>query len=205
MKSGKEYLIFMLVLLFAFAGSTSYAETVYVNGVMKITMRTGPGQDHKIVTMLKSGDRLEMFDSKNGWSNVKTTGGKQGWVLTRFITKKIPVVLLVNQLKQQNMILSGMLAKLKQQNRELSEKARQSKIMEKSYYELKKESADFLSLEKKYKKTATISEKQRKRIASLEKELKNNDIRWFLSGGGVLLIGIFLGVSAGRKRKNSLL
>ncbi len=204
MKLITGYCIFTLVLLLAFTCSSN-AETVYVNGIMKITMRTGPGQNHKIVAMLKSGDSLELLDNKNGWSLVKADNGKQGWVLTRFITKNMPVVLMVNKLKDQNKVLSEALDKLKQQNKVLSEQAKQSKIIEESYYRLKKESANFLSLEKKYKKTAVSFKKQQKRIAFLEKQLRNEDIKWFLSGSGVLLIGIFLGISAGRKRKSSLL
>ncbi len=204
MKSITGYLISMLIITFFISGYAA-AETVYVKGVMKITMRTGPGRDHKIIAMLKSGDSLEMLDSEDGWSNVKTSSGKEGWVLTRFITNKIPVSLLVNKLKQQNKDLSETLENLKKQKMSLDEKAKQSKTIEEAYYRLKKESADFLTLEKQYRKTVALFKKQQVRISFLEKQLSKSDIKWFLSGSGVLLIGILLGIGTGRKRKNSLL
>ena len=194
----------MLMIVFFISGYAA-AETVYVKGVMKITMRTGPGRDHKIIAMIKSGDSLEMLDSKDGWSNVKTFSGKVGWVLTRFITDKVPVSLLVSKLKQQNKELSESLENVKKTNLALDEKAKQSKTIEEAYYRLKKESADFLTLEKKYRKTAALFKKQQVRISFLEKQLRKSDIKWFLSGSGVLLIGILLGIGTGRKRKNSLL
>ncbi len=204
MKSITGYLISMLIITFFISGYAA-AETVYVKGVMKITMRTGPGRDHKIIAMIKSGDSLEMLDSKNGWSNVKTFSGKVGWVLTRFITDKVPVSLLVSQLKQQNKDLSETLENVKKKNVALDEKAKKSKTIEEAYYRLKKESADFLTLEKQYRKTAALFKQQQVRISFLEKQLRKSDIKWFLSGSGVLLIGILLGIGTGRKRKNSLL
>ncbi len=204
MKLIMKYLMPILIVLFVITGFAA-AETAYVKGLMKITMRTGPGQDHKIIAMLKSGDKLEMLDSKNGWSEVKNSRGAQGWVLTRFITDNVPVSLIVDKLKKQVSDLSEELENVKKQNMALSAKAKQSKAIEDSYYRLKKESANLIILEKKYKKTSALSEKQQVRIGALEKQLRNSDIKWFLSGGGVLLIGIFLGISSGRKRKTSLL
>ncbi len=204
MKLIMRYLTPILIVLFVITGFAT-AKTVYVKGLMKITMRTGPGQDHKIIAMLKSGDRLEMLDSKDGWSNVQNSRGAQGWVLTRFITENAPVALIVNMLKQENKDLTEKLENLKKQNMDLGARAKQSKTIENSYYRLKKESANFLILEKKYKKTAGLSEKQQARISALEKQLRNSYIKWFLSGGGVLFIGIFLGMSSGKKRRTSLI
>jgi len=48
-------------------------------------------------------------------------------------------------------------------------------------------------------------------MAALQEEnytlTKDNSINWFLAGGGVLLVGMFIGrlSSASRKRKSSLL
>ncbi len=204
MKSITGYLISMLIITFFISGYAA-AETVYVKGVMKITMRTGPGRDHKIIAMIKSGDSLEMLDSKNGWSHVKTFSGKEGWVLTRFITDKVPVSLLVSKLKLQNQELSESLENVKKKNMALDKKAKQSKTIEEAYYRLKKESADFITLEKQYRKTAALFKQQQVRISFLEKQLRKSDIKWFLSGSGVLLIGILLGIGTGKKRKNSLL
>lgn len=186
------------------AGS-ALAETVYVKGVMKITMRTGPGVSHKIVTMVQSGDSLEIIEKNEDWSHVRSSNGRQGWVLTRFVTPEVPVVLLVNGLKKKNTELSDLVARLKTENAELSGTRTKLRNLEKSYALLKKESADFLALEKKYEKATKGFQEQQEHIAALEKSLGNEDIKWFLSGAGVLVAGILLGMSARKKKRNSLL
>ena len=190
--------------LILIAGS-ALAETVYVKGVMKITMRTGPGVSHKIVTMVESGDRLEIIEKNEDWSRVRSSKGREGWVLTRFVTPEVPVVLLVDGLKKKNTELSSMLEQVKTENAELSGTRVKLLNLEKSYTLLKKESADFLALEKKYEKATKGFQEQQEHIAALEKSLGNEDIKWFLSGAGVLVAGIFLGMSAKKKKRNSLM
>ncbi len=204
MKSIAKLPALVAAFLMLVAGS-ALAETVYVKGVMKITMRTGPGVSHKIVTMVKSGESLEIIESNDDWSHVRASKGSEGWVLTRFVTPDVPVVLLVDGLKKKNTELSSMLEQVKTENTELSGTRAKLRNLEKSYTLLKKESADFLALEKKYDKATKGFKEQQERIAALEKSLGNEDIKWFLSGAGVLVAGIFLGMSAKKKNKNSLL
>jgi SH3 domain protein len=203
-KSIATFSALVAAFLILFAGS-ALAGTVYVKGVMKITMRTGPGVDHKIVTMVKSGDSLEIIESNEAWSHVRASKGREGWVLTRFVTPEVPVVLLVDGLKKKNTELSDLLERLKAENAELSGTRTKLRNLEKSYTLLKKESADFLGLEKKYEKATKGFQEQQEHIAALEKSLGNEDIKWFLSGAGVLVAGIFLGMSAKKKKRNSLM
>ena len=184
---------------------SAWSETVYVSGVMKITMRTGPAVDHKIVTMLQSGDALERIEESGGWSRVKTTSGKEGWVLTRFITADMPRILLVNRLKEKNLALSKNLERVKAENSRLLKERTELKAVEKSYLRLKKQSADLLTLEQKYKEATGQFKAQQERIAALEKNLESQDIKWFLSGAGVLIAGMLLGISARKKKHSSLL
>lgn len=79
--------------------SVATAQEVYVSGVTKITMRTGPGVEHKIVAMLETGTRLEMVERKPDWSLVQTDSQKQGWVLTRFLTQDRPLTFQVEKLQ----------------------------------------------------------------------------------------------------------
>ena len=204
MKSIATFSALVAAFLILFAGS-ALAETVYVKGVMKITMRTGPGVDHKIITMVKSGDSLEIIESNDAWSHVRSSKGREGWVLTRFVTPEVPVVLLVDGLKKKNTELSDLLERLKTENAELSGTRAKLRNLEKSYALLKKESADFLGLEKKYEEATKGFQEQQEHIAALEKSLGNEDIKWFLSGAGVLVAGIFLGMSAKKKKRSSLL
>ena len=60
--------------------AASVAETVYVSENFEITMRTGPGTDRKIISLVESGKALEILEKGEEWSKVRTINGKEGWV-----------------------------------------------------------------------------------------------------------------------------
>lgn len=181
------------------------AEDIYVTGVTNITMRTGPGVGHKIVAMLKSGTKLEIIDYQSDWSQVKTVDGKEGWVLSRFLTQKVPDALLVEKLQQQNSNLQTKLSELEEENRDLTIKNATLLQIEEKYKKLKKESADFLKLDAMYKETLKKFEVQKARIETLEEESQTEIKFWLLIGPGVFLVGVFLGLSTRKKKRSSLL
>ena len=181
------------------------AETVYVGGVMKITMRTGPGTRHKIVAMVDTGDRLEVVEGGRDWSQVRNADGKVGWVLTRFITRETPMKFQVEALEKKNSELTRLLEKIKQENKDFQSTKQKLKVIENAYLQLKKKSADFLALEAAHEKMTTDFTRQKERIQALESRLNQEDIKWFLSGGGVLFVGILLGLTSRKKKSRSLL
>lgn len=203
-KSTLNFTIFILILSTLICG-TALGETVYVKGIMKITMRTGPGVEHKIIAMLESGDNLELIESGDGWSHVRNVDGKDGWVLTRYVTSEVPKTLIADRLKSENSALSEAIEKVKAENAELAGIKAKFETLDHSYSLLKKESADFLILKEKYEKVAKAYKDQEARNAALEKSLGNEDVKWFLSGAGVLFVGILLGMSARKKKRSSLL
>ncbi len=89
-------IILIAFTLFDFA----HAETMYVADIVKITVRTGPGTEHKIITMVKSGQKVEVLQPDIHWSEVRLTNGKQGWVLNRFLTTEKPCRLLLESLQK---------------------------------------------------------------------------------------------------------
>jgi len=82
----KSFIIFSIVLF----STVVQAETMYVGDIIKITVRTGPGINHKIVAMINSGARVEVLKPEDEWSLVRITNGKEGWVLSRFLKSKEP-------------------------------------------------------------------------------------------------------------------
>lgn len=66
---------------------TAQAEKGYTSDQVEVLVRTGPSQQHAIVKMLKSGAELEVLehDQNKGYSRVRTTGGAEGWVLSRHL------------------------------------------------------------------------------------------------------------------------
>jgi SH3 domain protein len=98
-------------------------------------------------------------------------------------------------------------------NKQLSSELLNSKEMlsnvSKSYETLKSESADFLKLQSTYNKTASELAEQNKKAEKLEEGLSEllfqHNIKWFLCGAGVLLVGLLIGFSAKRQRRKSSL
>ncbi len=181
------------------------ARDIYVTGITKITMRTGPGVEHKIVAMLTSGSKLETIEYQSDWSHVRTQDNKTGWVLSRFLTEKAPQTLLVKQLQTENARLVAVLEQTEEKKRELAEKNDVLVDIEEKYKKLEQASADFLKLSDSYKALAKESQDQKDHIHTLEQNLNNEEKIWFLSGAGVFIVGLIIGLSTRKKKRSSLL
>jgi len=199
-----KYAVFILVVLLL-SGSFSQAQEVYVKGITRITMRSEPGVRHSIVAMLESGTRLEMVLEKSDWSRVRLSDGREGWVLTRFVTEEKPEILLVQDLKEKNTRLSERLERLKSENADYREAKAKLREIEKKYKELKEKSENFLALEKKHEQMKADFQQQKQRIKRLEEQLDGQILTGLIGGAVVLFIGILLGLGSRKKRKSSLL
>lgn len=203
-KSALKLIIFVMTASTLILGN-AFGETVYVQGVMTVTMRTGPGVEHKIVAMLESGDSLEVIEFNKDWSRVRNSMGKEGWVLTRYVTTDVPVTLVAGNLERENLALKEDLERVKAENADLAEIKSRFETLENSYSTLKKEAADFLSLKEKHNEMTRTFEDQQVHIAALERRLGKEEIKWFLSGAGVLVAGVILGMSARKKKRSSFM
>lgn len=214
-----RYIIFIGVCIILFC-STVQAETMYVSDDIKITLRTGQGIDHKILAMIKLGQEVEVLQPDDEWTRVQLPNGIEGWVLTRFLTYNKLCRLELEILKKKHETLSAQSAFLIKANRVYKEESKRlrtelsgSKEMlaaiSKSYDTLKKESADFLELKSKHELTSSELSDQTKKAEELEEELSkllsHRSIIWFLSGAGVLILGVLIGFSARRQRRKSSL
>ncbi len=198
------HLVMGCLLVFGLAAPL-FAKDIYVSGVTKITMRTGPGVEHKIVVMLTSGSKLEILEFQKDWSMVRTLDGKSGWVLSRFLTEKVPQTLMVLQLKKENLRLQTALESSQEKARGLASKNQSLVGIEEKYKQLEQASADYLKLDAEYKAVVKQSKEQKAQIATLEKNMNDEEKLWFLSGAGVLIFGFILGLSTRRKKTSSLL
>lgn len=216
----------IICLLFVFISTFSiffeaHAETMYVSDKMKITFRTGPGNDRKITALLTSGQQVEVMQSSGDWVEVQLPDGKLGWVLNQYLTADLPCDMAIENLRQAHQSLTAEAAVLKEENtalkidkKNLTEALTQNKqelhASKTQHDTLKKESVHFIELKAKYEKTALELSHQKKRGDQLDKELSNalrsQHLKWFLSGAGILIFGMILGfISKKEKRRSSLL
>jgi SH3 domain protein len=219
----KPFLIRVMIVALALGlgGTGVHAEQKFVKELMKITLRTGPGNDRKIVALINTGQAVDVLEEGEEWSIVRLPDGKEGYVLTRFITSEEPSSISLANLKQRYDILGAQKTTLSEENTKLKEtlqqlttefqaSAKALKTLQKEYDTLKTESADFLKLKAKDQQTTAQLAEQSKRADKFEddftKLLRNQNIKWFLSGAGVLILGFIIGYSSKRQsRRSSLL
>ena len=196
------------------------AETKYVGDLNEITCRTGPGVDHKIIMVLKSGQQVEVIQEGEDWTKVRLPSEREGWVLNRFITSSPPSSLLLKGLKEKNKVLILQNASLLEETMKIQAQSKNLAAefeiykqrfseLQKAYETLKKESGDYFRLKSRYGKTEQQLDEQTGKIEKLEEEITNiqrsHNIKWFLSGAGVLVLGFWIGFSAKRQRRRATL
>ncbi|UCD90260.1 MAG: TIGR04211 family SH3 domain-containing protein [Desulfobacterales bacterium] len=213
--------VFVAVWVFLiFLSPMVLAETNYISDSMKITMRTEPGKDRKIIALLNIGQKVDVLSPGDDWTLVQLPNGKKGFVLSRFLTNKTPSSIELNVLQNKHESLQANAASLLEENNafksknealttELAATRKELQDLKNDFAHLKKGSAHFLELQKKYKTTTSKLEEQTKKAGQFEDELNkliwNQNIKWFLSGAGVLLIGFLIGLSTKRQRRRPTL
>jgi SH3 domain protein len=197
----------LLIGILLFCSPSLWAKTMYITDRIEVGLRSSTSIEQRIVTMLKTGDPVQVLEGDKNWTKVKLANGTVGWIATRF---------LVDQIKPSNAADSKLqeeLRGLKEKNHALEqEKATLAKDLE----ETKKQNT-LLAQEKSrpdspaLQDLAAKNEKLEKEIAAYQKQLalqsgeskgKNeSSIKWFLAGAGVLLLGLLLGVLLARGRR----
>jgi SH3 domain protein len=196
------------------------AEKAYVTDIIKLAVRSGPGNDQKSVGIVESGQMVEIEKTGDEWTLIRMANGIEGYVLSRYLVSHQPVKFRFDQLQEKNKALSSQAVGLVEENSRL--KAENEKLAETSaasqkevsslrseFEAFKKEAADFTALKAKYDAMATELAEKRAKIAELEGQwpdiLNPNNLYWFLAGGGVLLAGFLTGYSVKRQRRWSSL
>lgn len=209
--------IWMVLIGLLIPPAASVAETVYVSEDFEITMRTGPGTDRKIISLIKSGKSLEILDKGEEWSNVRTTNGKEGWVLNRYLTASQPSAMVLDQVRQDYDVLTAKFEDLKAKFGEvdaqkkasdanLSQSNQDRDELSTAYKKLKKESSEFLKLKQRHQQVTADLEAEKTRSAKLDEEnmqmKRSRIIQWVLTGGGIMLVGFFIGLFSSSRSKS---
>jgi SH3 domain protein len=219
----RKFIFALVFIVVAGVAGLAAAKTVYVTDSFEITMRTGPGNGNKIIAMLSSGTPLQVVDEKDGWSQVQTTSGKEGWVLDRFVTPDLPKKTVIERLQSQNERLrktaeeaTTRAKELGSQNKELStslagREGELSKIKD-QYSSLQSDAQNVVDLKTRYDAATTQLKKitaEKRAVAEENQELRSGvRMQWFLTGAGVVggswLIGFIMGRVRRRNKRSSL-
>jgi SH3 domain protein len=191
--------------------TTALAEPAWVTDQFEITLRSGPSTGNAIQLMLSSGTRLEVLeqDAEAGYSRVRTGGGTEGWVLTRYLMQersaREQLASLTGQLTSANTrgsTLGSQLDAIKGEydsaNRQIAQLERDKAKVEQELAEIKRTAANVLSINEQNQSLMDQLTAAQIRADTLEqenRELASQTTRyWFMSGGLVLLVGIIVGI-----------
>lgn len=181
--------------------------TRYVSDQLEITLRRGAGNKYRILRMLKSGTPLEVLEeNRAGYSRVRIASGTTGWVLSRYLQDE-PVArerLAENERRMEAMKgavaeMDALVQKMGRLQEELAKIQGEKEVLEKKLQEIQVTAANVLVLKDENQRLKSQLASSEKRIQALEAEnlllSKGTKQRWFLIGGGVILLGILIGLT----------
>lgn len=210
--------IFRLAVIFgSFAVPTAFAAPAWVTDQFEITLRSGPSTSNAIQLMIDSGLRLEVLerDADTGYSRVRTPGGTEGWVLSRYLmsepSAREQLATLTSQLTSANSrgsTLDSQMKAIKSEydtaNKRIETLEREKAAVEKELAEIRRTAANVLAIDKQNKTLMDQLAAAQIRGDTLEQEnrqLSGQANRyWFMAGALVLLIGVILGIWLPRVR-----
>ena len=208
MKKYKKWLTALLVLLMA--GQVA-AQMRYITDINYVPMRTGPGNEYRIVHRgLRTGTALVLLeeDAGNGFSRVKN-GEQEGFVPTQYLMDKPPAFRQLPAALEQarkaevdNQKLEQMLDEREGQLRDATleltkaeERWQQQQIEMKRLADI---SAEPLAIERRNQQLVEENEQLKNQLQVLAVEnrqlAKDTSLRWYLFGGGTIVLGIVLGL-----------
>jgi SH3 domain protein len=201
----------------------SSAQTLYVSESLEITLRSGPGNDYRIIAMPSSATRLQLLEEGKEWNRVRDENGREGWVLKRYTTTELPRIVVIERLQQENQRLKaaadkameqarGLAAENKELTSSLAGSQKELAAVQQQYSGLRADAGNVVELRDKHQETVrqlqTITAAKEK-LAKENQELRaGSRMRWFLTGAGVvggsMLFGFFTGRFERRSRRSSL-
>lgn len=192
-------------------GSTAFAAPAWVSDQFEITLRSGPSTSNAIQLMVDSGLRLEVLerDADSGYSRVRTPGGTEGWVLTRYLmnepSAREQLQTLTSQLTDANSrgsTLDSQMNAIKGRydaaNNQIKKLEREKSAVENELATIKRTAANVLAINDQNKTLMDQLAESQIRADTLEQEnrqLTSQTTRyWFMAGALVLSVGIILGI-----------
>jgi SH3 domain protein len=197
-----------LLLMMAFSLEAN-AQKAYVSDQLKIPMRSGASNAHRIIKFLSSGTPLTVVDTDGDYSEVEISGEKTGWVLTSDLMdipsgrdRLVVVNKKLSESRAETKELKSSVAELKSEIRQLkSEKSslqNERTNLSNSLEDLKITAANPVALSKKNKQLKKDLEKANANVDMLEKDnqaLRSNVMQeWFVIGGAVSIGSLILGI-----------
>ena len=187
------------------------AESVWVSDQLQIMLRTGPSTDYAIQLMIGSGAELEVLeqDDENGYSRVMTSGGTEGWVLSRFLMTEPGARAQLESLSRQLMSVNAEGTSMSSQlgaiqgeyetaKRRISELEQDKSDMQDEIDDIRRAAGNALAIDSQNRNLQQLLTDAEIRLSILDQEndslVSQKTRNWFIAGALVLIAGILLGL-----------
>jgi SH3 domain protein len=75
------------------------AEPAWVSGEVRLNLRSGAGNQFRILGVLKTGDSLQVLERSEKWTKVRTAEGEEGWIPGGYLNPQPPPAIRLEELE----------------------------------------------------------------------------------------------------------
>jgi len=202
---------FLLSLALLLTTQPLVAETMWVDDELIIQLRTGQGNQYRILRGLETGTPVEVLEvnEETGFSKVETRDGLQGWVTTHYLSPEPVAEQKLAELQKQWQSAQAELQKLRQElttareqkatleTRNAELQSRLATVTE-ELQQIKEVSSNALTLDKRNRELQKTIQELRNQVELLtaENDRLQDDRReqFLMLGAGLVLLGVLLAV-----------
>jgi SH3 domain protein len=211
----------LLALLLVLGPVSAFAATMYISDELTVPLRRGPSNGHRIINAaLPSGLALEVLGEDNaaGFTQVRTPNGIEGWLPTQYLvgqpvakdrlaaaTKRVEA--LEAQLKSTRENYQDVRGARSEIEGKASELSKENQKLQTELAEIRRVSATAITQFEENKQLKASNASLTTQVTQLTDEVqdlkRNVMLRWLLSGGALVLIGLALGAWIKSRPKRS--
>jgi SH3 domain protein len=213
----KHMLLVLAGLGVIFFSHPASAKDLYVTDSIKAALRNGPGNENNLIKSLSSGDKLALIESQDGWTKVRLADGTEGWIQRQWISADVPKIIQLAALQKKYNTLVDQYDDLKKNNdmildtnRRLrqtgaSEEDSEASVTTEIPSVPVEDSQQYVKLKEENRALQESLDRKILELDAMNDKVKWNLIVWFLSGSGVLLLGLLIGLSMRQKQRHTFL
>ena len=191
--------------------NTANAQSAWVSDEFEVTLRTGPSTSNAIELMLASGTELQILeqDADAGYTRVRTGGGTEGWVLTRYLMNEPSAREQLESLTRQlssateegasmGSQLNTIRGEYEAAQRTISQLEQTSARLQSELDDISEKAANTLAIDRQNQELQQKLTDAEIQVNVLEQEkdrlLRQSNRNWFITGSLVLFGGVLLGL-----------
>ena len=201
----------ILLLTFLACATTAVAVTYTVSNDSEVPVRSGQGTEYKILALLQNGETVVSLEEAGYWIKVRTATGREGWMLKRYLssTPSIDDAFTLPSTNNQAGKQPEKASPLGEQR--VTTFQPEENVLAENTNPFQLENTNSPVAEQGLLEPDKELKQLRDKLAVVTRENKalreDEQIKWFLAGGGVLVIGWIIGLITcrSRRRKPSLL